>query len=216
MKIKNNLLTNLSGQLGEEFIVSSYRGETYLRRKPKTVSLSPKLIEQGERISAVAALWSAMKASGISRAWQLEAERTGLVAYNMVVQVCQKAFDGQGAISDFGKLRLCTGKLQLPDHIVLKHDKTGGFEISWEMNPGIFPHADETDILVVACMKSAKRFAIRIPDIGMFRRKDCRASFRQCELPEGFPHLFCYFRSEDGKRWSESIYLTPQPNLCCG
>ncbi len=207
MKLNNEFLKDSHGLLDEKFIVTSYNGQTYLRRKPKSIRMAAGMVEQGERISAAAALWKAMKAVGLDRAWQMAAEGYGLTAYNMVVKHCQKAFDGQGFISDFEKLKLTCGKLQLPDHLVLVHNGRERIDITWDTPPGTYPKVHETDLFVIACMKKADDFALRIPDIEIFRRKDGHAFLSPEVLPADFPHLFCFFRSEDGKAYSESKYL---------
>lgn len=207
MKTDNDFLKGSHGTLDDKIIVTSYNGETYLRRKPKSIRMAAGMVEQGERISAVAALWKAMKAVGLERAWQIAAEGCGLTAYNMVVKHCQSAFDGQGIISDFEKLKLTIGKLQLPDHLTMANNETGRIEVTWNANSNTYPQAHESDLFVIACMKKANNFALRIPNIGIFRRKNGHAFISPEILPADFPNLFCFFRSEDGKAYSESKFL---------
>ena len=145
MILDNKFLKGGHGLLDEKFIVTSYNGQTYLRRKPKSIRMAAGMVEQGERISAAAALWKAMKAVGLDRAWQMAAEGYGLTAYNMVVKHCQKAFDGQGFISDFEKLKLTCLHDALPILTIWFWCITAG---SGLISPGIHPRGR-----IPRCMK---------------------------------------------------------------
>lgn len=208
MICENDILKSCHGQYGDELILSSYNGKTYLRRKPRVIRISSAMVEQGERISGVAALWQSMKSAGIHQIWQKMAVGTGLTAYNMVVKHCQRAFNGQGVISDFEKLKLSVGNLALPDHLNLAYNATDEVGFTWEASSGNSPWANGTDLFIIACMRRADNFIIKTPHIGMFRRKDGHASIRLKDLPANLPHLFCYFQSEDGREYSESRYCS--------
>lgn len=206
MICNNDFLKNCKGQLGDELIVTSYNGKTYLRRKPKSIRMTTAMMEQGERISSVAALWQAMKTAGLDQAWQQAAKGSRWTAYNVMVKNCLCAFNGKGVISDFEKLKLTIGTLQLTDHLSAKNEDNR-IEIGWDGNSGVYPGSKSSDIFVIACLKRADNFTLRIPDIDIFRRKDGHAFLRPEILPEDFPYLYCYFRSEDGRKFSESKFL---------
>lgn len=211
--IENGLLKGSHGRL-DEFIIYQYREKTCIRRKPdkSQIRLTPEMLEQQERMAGVVALYQAVKAVGIYCLWQNTARGRGVTGYNLLVKYNQKAFSGRGVITDFHKLFLTVGPLQLPDRMSLVPAGAGEWVLAWN-NDTPYPNTREDDRLVVVLMKRADRFTVKVPDIGAPLRKECRAVIRIAPGLEDYTHLFCYFCSATGREVSVSRYFPISNNL---
>lgn len=206
MKSRELIFTNI---LLDGFIVYRCNGEIRLRRKPKKedIAFSPAMKEQQERVAGIAALHRAMKVVGLSRFWKAAAQGTGLNGYNLLVRANSPAFSGAGNICDFGKLTLTTGLLQLPDNLRLVAGEEGEIVLTWENNGYPFPITHDSDRLMIALMKKGKCFTIKLPDIGEWERKHCRAVIRLPTDLNSYHHLYCFFCSATGEVVSRSRYF---------
>lgn len=204
-KIDLEPLQGFSGQVGD-LIVYGYGGNTYVRRKPKRVMRCDAVLEQQERIAGVAALYQAVKAGGLLPIWEKAAQGSGLTAYNWFVRANQKCFTKDGAVGDFGQLVLSVGELALPDRLELAPLGEGEWELRWE-NESIFPPCEGSDRLAVALVKDERGFVVKVPDIGDWQRKHCRALIRLPTDLQEYKHLFVLFCSADGDAVSKSKYF---------
>lgn len=206
-KIDIGNLNDFSGRVGG-MIVYRYNGKTYVRRMPKRekVMRCEAVLEQQERIAGVAALYRAVKDGGLLPVWQAAAQGSGLTGYNWFVRENQKCFTKKGMVGDFEKVALTVGELALPDELRLAPAEEG-WELTWK-NESVFPPCDGSDRLAVALMKDERSFVVKVPDIGEWQRKHCRALIRLPTELEEYKHLFVFFCSADGKAMSRSKYFS--------
>lgn len=209
--IDNEILKGCRGTL-DGFVIYSCRGKTCLRTKAEKVNITfpPEMVRQKERIAGVAALYQAVKAAGIYPVWQKAADGSGLTGYNLFVRWNNPAFTGEGEVGDFAKVHLTMGKLQLPDRMDVARSGAGEWVLTWD-NVISYPGTAEDDRLVVALAGQAKGFAVKVPEIGDYRRKHCRAVIRLPTQLRDYTHLFCYFRSAAGEGYSVSRYFLLMP-----
>ena len=192
-KIDIGNLNDFSGRVGG-MIVYRYNGKTYVRRMPKRekVTRCEAVLEQQERIAGVAALYRAVKDGGLLPVWQAAAQGSGLTGYNWFVRENQKCFTKKGMVGDFEKVALTVGELALPDELRLAPAEEG-WELTWK-NESVFPPCES--------------FVVKVPDIGEWQRKHCRALIRLPTELEEYKHLFVFFCSADGKAMSRSKYFS--------
>ena len=149
--------------------------------------------------------YRAVKDGGLLPIWQAAAQGSGLTGYNWFVRENQKCFTKKGMVGDFEKVALTVGELALPDGLRLAPAEEG-WELTWK-NESVFPPCDGSDRLAVALMKDERSFVVKVPDIGEWQRKHCRALIRLPTELEEYKHLFVFFCSADGKAVSRSKYF---------
>lgn len=205
--VEDGLLKGARGRIGN-FIFYQCQGKTYVREigKAKERKFSSGALEQQERFSSVVMLYQAVKAANLYKYWQKAAKRSTLSGYNLFVQHHLPAFTGDGIISDFNKLQLTVGKLQYPNGMALTYDGNGVWTMTWRNNYP-YPGVSDDDRLVVAFMKREDVFTIKIPDIGDYHRRDCRATIRRPESLQEYTHLYCYFYSATSDEATVSRYF---------
>lgn len=165
------------------------------------------MLEQQERVASIATFYRALKAVGMHRIWQDAAKNLNMSGYNLLLKTNLRAFSGKGNICDYQKLVLSTGSLQLPDAMSLAKQRDGELVLTWENDAKPYPNVNADDRLVVAVMKQEKSFAVKIPEIGDWQRKNCRATIRLPTELVAYTHLFCYFCSAKGGMFSESRHF---------
>lgn len=212
-KLDNKIFMDCRSKM-EGFILCKCKDISYYRRKPpkEKIAFSAKMQQQQERVAGIAAIHQAMKAVGINGIWTKAAKPLGLNGYNLLVRTNSPAFSGEGEISDFEKLTLTTGRLQLPDHLQMSAAEDGEIVFTWENNPNPYPITHDSDRLVIALMKKGRSFTIKLPNIGDWERKHCRAVIRLPTELKAYSHLYCFFCSATGEEVSRSKYFNSKLN----
>lgn len=205
MKNKCFVLTGKSG----DFVVCSWRGRPYLRRRPETIAgfPSPGVAAQQERMASAAIFYQAMKEVGIYPFWQRAARGTQMNGYNLMLLENLPAFRGDGAIGDFAKLRPTPDLLPQPDGLELRGEAEGMWTLDWEPDTGL-PGAAADDALRLLATRDAETFAFRPVDAGGALRGDGAARFSLPEDAKDHTHLFVYFCSRTGEVCTSSRYFT--------
>lgn len=205
--IKTNVLGTISGKLdGRIYYVRN--GKQYVRQvsqRPATSS-TPAQVVQRERIASIAVLYHALKDAGLYAFWQEAAHRLPQTGYNLFVAQNYKIFDCGGLIPDFTKIMLTPERLMLPDNLSLIAGKGGEWILQWE-NICRVKKTQSDDRLIVVLMKDEKTYNVKIVDIGMVYREDCRAVVRIPEKLQEYAHLFCLFYSQVEGKSSASKYF---------
>ncbi len=198
---KNKLLQKMSGRI-ENLIVYQCHGETYVRTMPdrENIKLTPEMKEQQERWAGVAAFYQAVKAAGLYWVWKKEAEGTGLSGYNLFMKWNQMMFGKEGNVADMGKLTVTVGRVGLPDGMRVAECDGETAVVEWR-NEERYPDAEEEDCLAVVLVKQEKEegWSVKVPDIGEWRRKGCRAIIRLPPEWAGVEQMYCFFQSESGE-----------------
>lgn len=203
-RLKNKLL--FKGK-ADGLIYYEYRGLPCVRRMPRNVQPphAPGQIAQQERIAAVAIFYQALKEVGIYAYWQKAAERKVQTGYNLLVQANLQAFDAEGNICDFSKLRMTPDTLPLPDSLSLQAGEREEWQVTWKTSVP-HPGASDDDRLVVALMEgNAANYEVELPDVGNFRRGDGEAVFRLPGKFEEYEKMYLYFENTKNCKSSLSI-----------
>lgn len=185
------------------------RGKTYIRTKGEK-SEKPKSVlqvQQQNRLAAVAMFYRAIRDAGLYGIWQLAAKQRLMHGYNLFVQHNIHVFSDEGLIRDFMKIHLSVGELELPDDMTIRQEAEGEWILEWKC---VLPRrslASGDDRLAVALMSHESVYTVKVPDIGDFRREDCRAVIRLPADLQNYTHLYCYFCSATGKGFSMSRYF---------
>ncbi len=118
-KIGQGILGGVSGTVGNA-IGGSWKGIDYIRIKPDhhNDANTEKQIQHRAKFSAVVALAKSIKTKIIKPVWdQLAVKMSG---YNLFVKENIKAFDVDGAVSDYSLLTFSNGNVSLPGDVPLQ------------------------------------------------------------------------------------------------
>lgn len=200
MIIKNSLLgAGLSGSM-DGLILYERNGRLCGRRKPLDVKRpsAPGQVAQQARVASVAIFYQSLKDAGIYPYWKLAAKGKVQSGYNLLMMRNLKAFNGEGRICDFPKLRITEGEVALPDGLQVRKAEEGTWTVEW-MNT---PHQAGTspdDRLRLYVMKDSETFAVKPVECGETCREDGTATFRLAGELEDYGHLYVVFVSCDGR-----------------
>lgn len=80
--------------------------------------------------------------------------------------------------------------------------------LTWKNATG-YPGCNGNDRMVVVLMCGGRYFDVRFPDNGegIACREDERGAFVLPTESENYTHVYCFMRSADGSRFSDSMYM---------
>lgn len=205
--INHGLLKTCRGKLGD-IIFYQLKGKTCLRTRVdrEKIKFNSGQLAQQERMASASIFYRAVKAVGMHYCWQTAARNMQWTGYNLFLHCNLPVFTGEGNIGDFDKLQLSTGKLPLPDKMNIGREGESEWKIGWD-NTAHSPGASENDRFLAVVMKREDVFTIKLPVVGDYRRKHCRAIIRLPPELREFIHLFCYFCSDTGDAFSVSRHF---------
>ena len=185
-----------------------YRGRRCIRKKPSKVKppSTAGQVAQQERMASIAIFYQALKEVGIYAFWQQASEGMVQNGYNLLVKGNLPAFDGEGRICDFSKLRLTAGTVALPDGLRVYGAGEGAWRIAWENTPNQV-NASPDDRLRLYVMRDSETFAVRPVACGHACRRDGEVTFRLPEELREYLHLYVVFCSSTGEECSENKYF---------
>lgn len=207
MIIQTSKFWTFKGKL-KDLVIYQCNGQTYARRKPdKEKFVIPEGVKkQQERIAGVAALYQAAKKAQLHEFWQQAAKGSGQTGYNLFVKCNIKGFTGEGKVSDFRKIALTIGNLQLPDDLHLTRAGEQEWRLTWN-NDTPYPECSPDDQVRAVVMRDKERFSVIVPEFECARRGECETRIRLPPELQEYRHLFVYFCSADGTRTSWSRYF---------
>lgn len=206
-KKKSPLSDRLSGSF-KDVIIYKHRNQTCIRKKPLKMK-SPSLLEQlaqQNRIASVAIFYRSLKKAGIYPYWRQAAAEMVMNGYNLLVKNNLPAFNGNGRICDFSKLRLTVGPVTLPDELQLHESGEGRWRMEWK-NTFLQVNALSDDRLILCVMKDRETFEVKMLDVGTVCRCDGTLTFDLTGELKEYPHLYVVFCSHTGEKCSESRYF---------
>ncbi|WP_251620129.1 DUF6266 family protein [Odoribacter lunatus] len=185
----------------EDWIIYMHRQQRCMRRKPGKVKppSAPGQVAQQERMASIAIFYQALKEVGIYPYWQKAAEGRVANGYNLLVQQNLPAFNSNGMICDFSKIRLTDGSLALPDELQLREaEEADGWVLAWTNTP-YQVNARADDRLKLFVMKEdGGTFDVEPLEAVEGVRQDGQVMFRLPEYLQGYPHLYVLFCSHTG------------------
>lgn len=206
---KDSFLECFCGRRGD-WIVYIHRGQLCVRCRPLEVKppSTPGQVAQQEKMASIAIFYQALKEVGIYAYWQRATEGMRWSGYNLLVHRNLPAFDHQGLIADFSKLRLSAGEVALPDDLrVRKGEEAGAWVVEWSDTPRL-ANAAEDDRLQLYVMRDDRSAFTIVPLEGAEAcRRDGRAEFRLPEELREYTHLYVIFCSHAGGYSSQSRYI---------
>ncbi|WP_251621631.1 DUF6266 family protein [Odoribacter lunatus] len=210
IEMKNtSVFGNFTGVI-DDVIVYVYRNRRCIRRKPGKVKppSAPGQVAQQERMASIAIFYQALKEVGIYPYWQKAAEGRVANGYNLLVQQNLPAFNSNGMICDFSKIRLTDGSLALPDELRLREaEEADGWVLAWTNTP-YQVNAWADDRLKLFVMKEdGGTFDVEPLEAVEGVRQDGQVMFRLPEYLQGYPHLYVLFCSHTTGACSKSKYF---------
>ena len=202
---ENELLRKLRGRIGDLIIYQS-KGKTCVRRMREQVTLNPVMLDQQERYAGVAVFYQALKAVGLHEIWRRAMVEEAMSGYNWFVKCNCPAFTKEGCVGDFGKVFLSCGDLPLPDGLRLVQGEGNELALEWE-DGAPYPGASEDDRLVDALMRDGRSLEVKVQEGEDWLRERQRVVIRLPTEWKDYRHLFCFFCSATGDRYSWSRYF---------
>ena len=126
--------------------------------------------------------------------------------YALFMKKNLKAFRANGKIGDFSQLHFSIGERQRAYNLQGRMDEQGMVTLEWENDEGVydFGAADRLNVIV---LYSNRSFSPKLVEGVEVSRVAGKAMF-PLECGEGVTaHLYCFFVSPDGKRFSNSQYI---------
>lgn len=205
----DSVLGQFSGST-DGWIFYKHREQWCARKKPEKVKppSAPGQVAQQERIASAAIFYQALKEVGIYPYWQKAAEGMVASGYCLLVKQNLPAFNSNGMICDFSKIRLTAGALALPDELQLREaEETDGWVLAWTNTPHQV-NAREDDRLKLFVMKEdSGTFDVEPLEAVEGVRRDEQVTFRLPECLQGYPHLYVMFCSHTTGECSMSKYF---------
>lgn len=205
--LDQSLLKDCSGKV-DGMIVYKVGNKTYARRMPDEIRdpKSEKQLVQRERFPAVQAFYQSVKNCILKDINDLAARDAGRRSgYHLFMHFNIMAF-GKDNFIDYSLLHLAHGSQQLAYNLNLIAANGARAEFAWMDNSSSVT-AQGSDRLMVAVVFDDDPYRVVMLDGVNARRKD------ECALlvlPEGDwkeAHLYCFFGTDDRKRFSPSVYF---------
>lgn len=205
--LDQSLLKDCSGKV-EGMIIYKVGSKTYARKMPDEIRdpKTEKQLLQRDRVPAVQAFYQSVKGCILKEINDLaakEAERRS--GYHLFMHLNMMAF-GKGGFIDYSLLHLAHGSQQLPYNLSMIAANGTRAEFAWMDNSSSVT-AQGSDRLMVAAVFDDDPYRVVMLDGVNARRKDERAIL---VLPEGDwnrVYLYCFFGTDDRKRFSPSVYF---------
>lgn len=202
-----SLLKGFSGEL-DGMIIYTVGKKTYARKKPEHVQ-DPKTesqMRQRAKFPAIQAFYQSVKSTVLKDIFDLAArEEEKRSGYHLFMHLNIRTFD-KGNFIDYSLLSLATGSQQLAYSLELVGQQGNRVEFSWSDNSASLTAQASDRLMVAAVFDDEPYRAVVLDDVSAVRG-DCWASIA---LPgDGWnnAHLYCFFGTEDRKRFSASKYF---------
>jgi hypothetical protein len=137
-KVRSKSGEGLSGLVGN-VVFFSYKGETYVRSRPRKRgknSWSEKQLLARKRFAALKAFWGRFDYSLIQEIWKVAWE--DVRGDNLFLKINKAAFGPDGTLTDPERLHLTAGALPLPGKLTAERSSEDPSKVvvSWQDDPG--------------------------------------------------------------------------------
>lgn len=201
------ILYRMSGKLGNVVFYQVGR-QTRMRQRPAHVKVSncASQVVQRNRMRGIVAFYQTNRDTLLRRVWSSAPRCSVSSGYNLFVHTNISVFDGLSKIGDYGLLKVSCGSLSLPYSLGVARGIGRRVCINWEV-PNFNSRSSYRDCLMVMWLRDNGSFTLQaVPDMGFCRDN----GHAEVEIPasEGERvHLYCFFRSADWFRFSESKHF---------
>lgn len=205
--VDKSLLKGFSGEV-DGMIIYTVGRKTYARKKPEHVH-DPKTenqLRQRAKFPAIQTFYQSVKVTALKDVFNVAArEEEKRSGYHLFMHLNIRAFD-KGNFIDYSLLRLSSGSQQLAYLLELVGQQGNRVEFSWSDNTASLTAQASDRLMVVAVFDDDPYRAVLLDDVNAVRG-DCWASVALPGKGWKSAHLYCFFGTEDGKRFSACKYF---------
>ncbi len=206
--LDESMLVGASGKI-DGYVVYKVGKKTYARKSPRTIA-NPRTggqTAQRSKLPGAQTMHRAARGSVLEQVYTIVArEEERLSGYHWFLHANMNVF-GVDDYVDYPRLMLTAGSLQLPFGMRQVAADAGQLEVAWQDNSSTVT-AQSTDRLMVAAIFDNEPYQ----PVVLENVRGCRADGKGCVyLPEGEwteAHLYCFFGTVDGKRYSPCMYFS--------
>ena len=167
---------------------------------------TPKQQEVRSRFRVAVRFYKKIKETPLKGILDLSADKICSSGYALFMKKNLKAFRANGKIGDFSQLHFSAGKRQQAYNLQGRMDDQGIVTLDWENDEEAY-NFEATDRLNVIVLPSNRSFSPKLLEGLEVLRVAEKATF-PLERGKGMKiHLYCFFESPDGKRFSNSQYI---------
>ena len=193
----------IRGRVGN-VVFCKLNGKSYMRSLPDRIDPNtPKQQEVRSRFRVVVRFYKKIKETPLKGILALSADKICSSGYALFMKKNLKAFRANGKIGDFSQLHFSAGKRQQAYNLQGRMDDQGMVTLDWENDEEAY-NFEAADRLKVIVLPSNRSFSPKLLE-GLEAAE--KATFPLERGKEVKIHLYCFFESPDGKRFSNSQYI---------
>lgn len=196
----------IRGRVGN-VVFCKLNGKSYMRSLPDRIDPNtPKQQEVRSRFRVAVRFYKKIKETPLKGILDLSADKICSSGYALFMKKNLKAFRANGKIGDFSQLHFSAGKRQQAYNLQGRMDDQGMVTLDWENDEEAY-NFEAADRLNVIVLPSNRSFSPKLLEGLEVLRAAEKATF-SLERGKGVKiHLYCFFESPDGKRFSNSQYI---------
>lgn len=204
-KVRSKSGEGLSGLVGN-LVFFSYKGETYIRTRPRKRaknSWSERQILARKRFAALMAFWGRFDNSIIPDIWKV-AEKN-IRGDNLFLRTNKVAFGPDGILTDPERLHLTAGALPLPCKLEAGRSASdpSKVEVTWQDDPGSAIAWDDDELMMMVSSDGNYTGPIAT---GALRKQES-AVINLPTVSGTIDAIWLFFASEDRKLYSPDQYF---------
>lgn len=195
------------GRLGK-VVFCKLNGVSYIRRLPEVVNNpnTPKQQAVRSRFRVAVRFFQKLKNTPLKGILDISAEGICSSGYTFFMKTNLKAFRADGRIGDFSQLHFAGGKRQQGYNLTGTMDERGMVTLNWE-NSVKADTSGRKDRLMVVALYSDRAFSPMLLEDMNVQREAREAIFQMARSKKGKIHLYCFFVSPGGKKFSDSQHI---------
>lgn len=203
----SNFFKNIKGRIGN-LIFYEVNGQQRVRTHKNKRAAPPNCsqILNRCRMRAAVSLYRANQGTEIPHIWKQEAKGMMMSGYNLFISANMPVFDQNHQISDYSRLHLSRGKLELPLQLEVTAYGNGQVSVCWQ---NILPDCSHrmVDFLHAVWLKTNGSFSLQTVVLPMITRAEEKADLSIAEAGKKSLHLYLYFSDRDGNCFSPDKYF---------
>jgi hypothetical protein len=204
-KVRSKSGEGLSGLVGN-VVFYSYKGETYVRSRPRKKSKnswSERQLLAQKRFAALKAFWGRFNNSPIQEIWRVADENVR--GDNHFLRTNKVAFSPDGTLTDPERLHLTAGSLPLPGKLTAVRSAADPsiLEVTWQDDPGSAIAWDDDEMMMMVGHDGEFTGPLAT---GALREQE--AAVIQLPAVSGTVQgIYLFFASEERKMYSGDVYF---------